>query len=242
MRHSKVPHPEAVTGAPGTRSRGSQRPLALSPRSDAPPPPAPPTFLPAWWDALRAALPKDSSGEAMLVADRQQNVYGVKPWTELDMNGAAFRSLWGTLESSHRMSPALCRLATDFMDRFQPDVDEHRPIPAQGEFEFRTDLRRLQIEPTEPGAAACIGVTPCEARSHSFCRRGRLRSQSTGRRKCPRRHHRQVSQYADSPKWDWKTAREQTSATDRWPGADGRRRDEGLPGRGVGDRAAAGQT
>jgi hypothetical protein len=54
------------------------------------------------------------------------------------------------------MSPALCRLATDFVDRFQPDVDEHRPIPAQGEFEFRTELRWLQIAPTEPVAAACI--------------------------------------------------------------------------------------
>jgi len=28
-------------------------------------------FLPAWWGALRAALPTDGSGEAMLVADRQ---------------------------------------------------------------------------------------------------------------------------------------------------------------------------
>ena len=113
-------------------------------------------FLPAWWDALRAALPTDGSGEAMLVADRQQNVYGVKPWTDLEMNGAGFRGPWGALVSSHRMSPALCRLATDFVDRFQPDVDEHRPIPAQGEFEFRTELRWLQMEPTEPVAAACI--------------------------------------------------------------------------------------
>ena len=113
-------------------------------------------FLPAWWGALRAALPTDGSGEAMLVADRQQNVYGVKPWTDLEMNGAGFRGPWGALESSHRMSPALCRLATDFVDRFQPDVDELRPIPAQGEFEFRTELRWQQMEPTEPVAAACI--------------------------------------------------------------------------------------
>ena len=113
-------------------------------------------FLPAWWDAVRAALPTDGSGESMLVADRQQNVYGVKPWTDLEMNGAGFRGPWGALESSHRMSPSLCRLATDFVDRFQPDVDEHRPFPAQGEFEFRTELRWLQMEPTEPVAAACI--------------------------------------------------------------------------------------
>lgn len=113
-------------------------------------------FLPAWWDAIRAALPTDGTGEAMLVADRQQNVYGVKPWTDLEMNGAGFRGPWGALESSHRMSPALCRLATDFVDRFQPDADEHRPISAQGEFEFRTELHWLQMEPTEPVAAACV--------------------------------------------------------------------------------------
>ncbi|MGY4828624.1 hypothetical protein ACVNIS_08610 [Sphaerotilaceae bacterium SBD11-9] len=113
-------------------------------------------FLPAWWDAIRAALPTDGSGEAMLVADRQQNVYGVKPWTDLEMNGAGFRGPWGVLESSHRMSPSLCRRAAEFVDRFQPDVDEHRPIPAQGELEFRTELRWLQMEPTEPVAAACV--------------------------------------------------------------------------------------
>ena len=113
-------------------------------------------FLPAWWDALMAALPTDGSGEAMLVADRQQNVYDIKPWTDLEMNGAGFRGPWGVLEGSHRMSPSLCRLAADFVDRFQPDVEEHRPIPAQGEFEFRTELHWLQIEPTGPVVAVCI--------------------------------------------------------------------------------------
>jgi hypothetical protein len=47
-------------------------------------------------------------------------------------------------------------LAADFVDRFQPDVDEHRPIPAQGELEFRTELRWLQMEPTESVEAACV--------------------------------------------------------------------------------------
>lgn len=113
-------------------------------------------FMPAWWNAIRAALPTDGSGEAMLVADRQQNVYGVKPWTDLEMNGAGFRGPWGVLESSHRMSPSLCRRAAEFVDRFQPDVDDHRPIPAQGELEFRTELRWVQLEPREPVAAACV--------------------------------------------------------------------------------------
>lgn len=113
-------------------------------------------FVPAWWDAIRAALPTDGSGEAMLVADRQQNVYGVRQWTDLEMSGAGFKGPWGVLEGSHRMSPRLCRLAANFVDRFQPDADEHRPDPAQREFEFRTELRWLQMELTEPVAAACI--------------------------------------------------------------------------------------
>jgi len=54
------------------------------------------------------------------------------------------------------MSPSLCQLATDFVDRFQPDIEEHPLVPAQGELEFRTELRWLQIEPTEPVAAACV--------------------------------------------------------------------------------------
>jgi hypothetical protein len=54
------------------------------------------------------------------------------------------------------MSPSLCRLAADFVDRFQPDIDEHRPMPAQSEFEFRTELRWLQVDPTEPVASKCI--------------------------------------------------------------------------------------
>lgn len=113
-------------------------------------------FLPGWWEALRAALPSDGSGEAMLVADAQQNIYAVKPWTELEMNGAGFRGPWATLESSYRMSPTLCRLASDYVDRFQPDADKHRPMPAQGELEYRTELHWIQIEQTEAVAATCV--------------------------------------------------------------------------------------
>ncbi|MBH9553959.1 AAA family ATPase [Inhella gelatinilytica] len=113
-------------------------------------------FLPTWWEAMCAALPADGSGEALLVADRQQNIYGIKPWTDLEMKGAGFRGPWGELDRSHRMSPSLCRLAADFVDRFQPDVDEHRPIPAQGELEFRTELRWRQLDPMQSVAAECV--------------------------------------------------------------------------------------
>ena len=115
-------------------------------------------FHPSWWAAIRAALPSDGSGEALLVADAQQNVYGVKPWTDLEMAGAGFRGNWGSLEGSYRMSPTLCRLASDYVDRFQPSADEHRPLPAQDTLEFRTELNWIQMEPTDAVAATCVSA------------------------------------------------------------------------------------
>ena len=115
-------------------------------------------FHPSWWAAIRAALPSDGSGEALLVADAQQNVYGVKPWTDLEMAGAGFRGNWGSLEGSYRMSPTLCHLVSDFVERFQPNADEHRPLPAQDLFEYRTELHWIQMEPTDAVAATCVSA------------------------------------------------------------------------------------
>lgn len=115
-------------------------------------------FLPSWWDAIRASLAKDGDNEALLVADRQQNVYGIEPWTEQEMSGAGFRGPWGQLDRSFRMSARLCRLAADFVDRFQPDADDHRPVPPQGELEFRTELRWIQVERLEFSARACVNA------------------------------------------------------------------------------------
>src|SRR5690606_15910259 len=76
-------------------------------------------FLFLWWTALRDAL--KSGGEALLCADRVQNIYGVKPWTEDEMRGAGFRGPWVTLPDSFRLSPSLCRLTARFVDEFLPD-------------------------------------------------------------------------------------------------------------------------
>jgi hypothetical protein len=113
-------------------------------------------FMPGWWGALRAALPRDGSGEALICADRQQNIYGVEPWTETVMNGAGFRGRWATLDQSFRLSPALCRLASAYIEEFLPDSEAHRPNSAAGEFEFRTVLRWRQIEHGSQAAEACV--------------------------------------------------------------------------------------
>lgn len=113
-------------------------------------------FRVEWWAALRAALPLGDTGEAMLVADAQQNVYGIAPWTESEMTGAGFKGAWVTLESSYRMSPLLCRLASAYIDQFQPEVDMLRPIPPQGEFEYRTVLNWEQVGDGTSVASTCV--------------------------------------------------------------------------------------
>jgi len=115
-------------------------------------------FLPSWWAALRGALPQDGSGEALIAADRQQNVYDVAPWTEAAMNGAGFRGRWVTLEHSFRLSPALCRLASTFVETFLPESEEHRPVSPVGEFEFKTVLRWRQIDANQSAGEASVDV------------------------------------------------------------------------------------
>lgn len=110
-------------------------------------------FQMSWWLALRDALkPK---GEALLCADRVQNIYGVKPWTEEEMHGAGFRGGWGTLKESFRMSPALCRHTSHFLNEFLPDAENMRPEPVKQEFEFHTELKWWQVD-TDEAAHWCV--------------------------------------------------------------------------------------
>lgn len=107
----------------------------------------------SWWKTLRQALKQ--GGEALLCADKIQNIYEVPPWTEDEMSGAGFRGTWGTLDESYRLSPALCALATQFINDFLPDVDDQRPEPIQKGFEFKTILKWWQIEYGH-AARACV--------------------------------------------------------------------------------------
>lgn len=99
----------------------------------------------SWWKALRSALVP--GGEALLCADKIQNIYEVVPWTEDEMSGAGFRGAWGSLDESYRLSPALCQLAKRFIDDYLPDLDNQRPEPIQMGFEFKTILKWWQVAP-----------------------------------------------------------------------------------------------
>lgn len=113
-------------------------------------------FRPSWWKALQCGIRRDGAAEALLVADSQQNVYGVASWTEAEMVGAGFRGRWITLDASYRLSPSLCRLASDFVDRYLPDLEDHRPKSPQGEIEYKTVLRWRQIDRSVPASVVCV--------------------------------------------------------------------------------------
>lgn len=112
-------------------------------------------FMPSWWQALRAALSKESA-EALLVADAHQNIYDVKPWTDQEMEGSGFRGQWMMLDKSFRLSPKLCEAASRFVEEFLPGVEAYKPESPDGEFEFSTQLQWLQLEPNENIAAHCV--------------------------------------------------------------------------------------
>lgn len=107
----------------------------------------------SWWVTLRQAL--RSEGEALLCADKAQNIYEIPSWTEEEMKGAGFRGDWGTLEQSFRLSPALCRLARMFIDDFFPGTDFLHPAPVNEEFEFKTLLSWWAI-PASSAAQYCV--------------------------------------------------------------------------------------
>lgn len=117
----------------------------------------------SWWITLRKALRPD--GEALLCADRTQNIYEVAPWTEEEMKGAGFRGVWGTLSESFRLSPAVCRLAKEFIAEYLPGKETLIPEPTVSGFEFKTILKWWQVS-SGTAAACCVKAMEeivCEA-------------------------------------------------------------------------------
>lgn len=107
----------------------------------------------SWWITLRKALKQN--GEALLCADRTQNIYDVAPWTEEEMSQAGFRGPWGTMAESFRLSPSMCRLAKLFIDDFMPDTEVQIPQPLQGIIEYKTFLQWWQV-PRGDAARFCV--------------------------------------------------------------------------------------
>lgn len=109
----------------------------------------------SWWDSLRSTLRRDGTGEMLLCADSTQNVYGLVPWTGVEMSGAGFRGKWLELETSYRMPATLCALAKRFVESFLPNAEGPPPEPPQGRFDFKTVIRWQHVPP-DAAAQACV--------------------------------------------------------------------------------------
>lgn len=102
-------------------------------------------FRREWWIALRKALRQ--GGEMVLVADKTQNIYGVsQSWTDGSLTGSGILARWNELTSSYRLPRSLCELASNFIDTYLPDTENMRPVPLQGEIDFHTELRWIQVQ------------------------------------------------------------------------------------------------
>ena len=109
----------------------------------------------SWWTTLRKALIRDGKGEVLLCADKVQNIYGIKPWTEEKMTGAGFTGIWMSLEVCFRMPRSLCVLTQEYINKFLPDIENLRPEPPQGSLDFVNTLKWWQV-PADVAAQACF--------------------------------------------------------------------------------------
>lgn len=109
----------------------------------------------SWWVTLRQSL--KPGGEALLCADKMQNIYEVTPWTEEQMKGAGFTGPWKTLDESIRLSPELCRLAKTFINEFLPGLDDLLPEPVNRQLEFKTILKWWQTTRNQ-AALSCVNA------------------------------------------------------------------------------------
>lgn len=111
-------------------------------------------FRREWWSALRTALAE--GGEMLLCADKTQNIYGMpQAWTDEPMHGSGMRGRWTELKNSYRLPPSLCALATRFIEEYLSDIENPRPVPAQGQIDYHTELRWIQARPEETIDACC---------------------------------------------------------------------------------------
>lgn len=106
-------------------------------------------YRPLWWNALRSGLRE--GGEALLVADTSQDLYGsAQSWTEAAMKGAGFSGEWATLEISYRLPPKLLTLTQDFARTFLPEATRIIPQPENTEFDlYPCELRWMQCDEPE---------------------------------------------------------------------------------------------
>lgn len=79
-----------------------------------------------WWNLLRSCLLKPD-GEALLVADRTQNLYRKSNWTDARMAGAGFSGAWTELKGTYRMPVDLVPIVNEYANTSLRGVDVDLP-------------------------------------------------------------------------------------------------------------------
>jgi hypothetical protein len=127
-------------------------------------------YLLPWWNTLRAALAP--GGEALLVADLTQDVYGTSSaWTDQAMIDAGFvGGPWVRLAGSYRLPESVLPLMKSFASQYLPAANRDIPDSPEG---------RLDLTPCE---ARWIQTSPGrDLPSELFREVRRLLSKDTGR-------------------------------------------------------------
>jgi hypothetical protein len=90
-------------------------------------------FKPDWWAFLRDVV-RRPGGEALLVADRTQDIYVTSAWTDNAMTGAGFSGPWAEIGGSFRMPADVSRLTRGFAREYVGvEVETDWSVPPCGE-------------------------------------------------------------------------------------------------------------
>lgn len=109
-----------------------------------------------WWQSLTRIV-KDS-GEAILVADKTQDLYkSASAWTDEAMTSAGFRGPWNELKVSYRLPIDYLPYIRDFLQRFIPN--ELRIVPEAPQYGLPvtlTHMRWIQVVDAEASIQTCV--------------------------------------------------------------------------------------
>jgi len=115
-----------TAGAIGTLTRAYAQGTSDLPRFDAVLVDEGQDFELDWWNLLSSCILKPS-GEALLVADRTQNLYRKSNWTDARMSGAGFSGPWTELKGTYRMPVDLVPIVNEYAQTFLRDAELDLP-------------------------------------------------------------------------------------------------------------------
>lgn len=110
-----------------------------------------------WWKSLIRF--REKSGQAILVADKTQDVYGTaSAWTEEAMHDSGFTGAWGELKVSYRLPTDYVLYIKDYLDRFIDSSSQIPPEPPQNDLPGmqKTHMEWIQVSTPEESIDECV--------------------------------------------------------------------------------------